>query len=182
MDIRPADDRLPGEDAVQGRGGGQEGRPAVRDRSAALPGPVDQAQGQVNLYQAQLKLARTTYAARQRHQQHRARVGQPAAARPGPAAVEEAEARVKAYEKNMEVYRLNQEFTRVVSPIDGHGQPLLPDARQPREPGPDAAHHGRLAGPDVCLLRRGRAHRAADPQGDQRGADASGASRGRSPC
>jgi multidrug efflux system membrane fusion protein len=80
---------------------------------------VDSAQGQVNLYQAQLKLARITYqrdvainnnvpnsVSQQQLDQDRA-------------AVEEADARVKAYEKNMEVYRLNKEFTRVASPIDG---------------------------------------------------------------
>jgi multidrug efflux system membrane fusion protein len=80
---------------------------------------LDQAQGQVNLYQAQLKLARTTYArdrainnltpgsiSRQQLDQDEA-------------AVEEADSRVKAYEKNMEVFKLNHEFTRVVSPISG---------------------------------------------------------------
>jgi multidrug efflux system membrane fusion protein len=79
----------------------------------------DQAKGLVNLYGAQLKLARTTYArdrainnltpnaiSRQQLDQDEA-------------AVDEAQARVNAYEKNLEVYRLNQEFTRVVSPIDG---------------------------------------------------------------
>jgi multidrug efflux system membrane fusion protein len=79
----------------------------------------DQAVGLVDLYKAQLKLARTTYArdrainnitpgaiSRQQLDQDEA-------------AVEEAEARVNAYQKNLEVYRLNQEFTRVVSPIDG---------------------------------------------------------------
>jgi RND family efflux transporter MFP subunit len=80
---------------------------------------LDQAIGQVNLYQAQLKLARTTLArdlainrmtpnavSRQQLDQEEA-------------AVEEADARVKAYEKNMRVYELNHEFTRVVSPISG---------------------------------------------------------------
>lgn len=80
---------------------------------------VDSAQGQVNLYQAQLKLAKVTYArdvainntvpnsvSQQQLDQDRS-------------SVDEADARVKAYEKNMEVYRLNHEFTRVVSPIDG---------------------------------------------------------------
>jgi multidrug efflux system membrane fusion protein len=79
----------------------------------------DQALGLVDLYKAQLKLARTTFArdrainnitpnaiSRQQLDQDEA-------------AVEEAEARVNAYQKNLEVYRLNQEFTRVVSPIDG---------------------------------------------------------------
>jgi multidrug efflux system membrane fusion protein len=80
---------------------------------------LDQAAGQVNLYQAQLKLARTTYArdrainnltpgsiSRQQLDQDEA-------------AVEEADARVNAYQKNMEVYKLNHEFTKVVSPIGG---------------------------------------------------------------
>jgi multidrug efflux system membrane fusion protein len=79
----------------------------------------DQAVGLVDLYKAQLKLARTTYA-RDRAINNmtpgaisRQQLDQDAAA------VEEAEARVNAYQKNLEVYRLNQEFTRVVSPIHG---------------------------------------------------------------
>ena len=80
---------------------------------------LDQAAGQVNLYQAQLKLAKVTLArdlainnitpnaiSRQQLDQDRA-------------AVEQADAQVKAFEKNMEVYKLNQEFTKVVSPISG---------------------------------------------------------------
>jgi len=80
---------------------------------------LDQAQSQVNLYQASLKLAKTTLA---RDRAVNAQV-------PGSisqqqfdqeqAVVDEAEARVKAYEVNMELYRLNHEFTRVLSPIDG---------------------------------------------------------------
>jgi len=80
---------------------------------------LDQAIGQVNLYQAQLKLARTTLA-RDRainnmtpNSISRQQIDQ------DEAAVEEADARVKAYEKNKEVYRLNHEFTRVVAPING---------------------------------------------------------------
>jgi multidrug efflux system membrane fusion protein len=80
---------------------------------------LEQAIGQVNLYQAQLKLAKATLArdvainrltpnavSRQQLDQEEA-------------AVEEADARVKAYEKNMRVYELNHEFTRVLSPISG---------------------------------------------------------------
>ena len=80
---------------------------------------LDQAQGQVDLYQASLKLARTTLArdrainslkpgsvSQQQFDQEQA-------------VVDEAEARVKAYEKSMEISRLSHEFTRVVSPIDG---------------------------------------------------------------
>ena len=80
---------------------------------------LDSAQGQVNLYEAQLQLAKITYArdvalndrvpnsvSQQELDQVRA-------------TVDEAEARVKSYQKNMEVYKLNHEFTKVVSPIDG---------------------------------------------------------------
>jgi multidrug efflux system membrane fusion protein len=80
---------------------------------------LDQAQSQVNLYLASLKLAKTTLA---RDRAVNAQV-------PGSisqqqfdqeqAVVDEAEARVKAYEVNMDLYRLNHEFTRVLSPIDG---------------------------------------------------------------
>ena len=80
---------------------------------------LDQAQGQVDLYQAQLKLAKTIYA---RDLAINARVPSSVSKEQldqDYAAVEEADARVKAYEKNMEVYRLNKLFTEVVSPIDG---------------------------------------------------------------
>jgi membrane fusion protein, multidrug efflux system len=79
---------------------------------------LDQSKGQMNLYQAQLRLARATY--------ERA-LG--IAKTPGAisvqeldqdkAAVEEAEAQIKAAQSSMEVYRLNTDFTRVTSPIDG---------------------------------------------------------------
>jgi multidrug efflux system membrane fusion protein len=80
---------------------------------------LDSAQGQVNLYEAQLKLAKITYSrdlALNRlvaHSVSQQQLDQ------DQAAVEEADARVKAYNKNMEVYRLNHEFTKVVSPIAG---------------------------------------------------------------
>ena len=80
---------------------------------------LDQAQGQVNLYKASLKLARVTLArdraintlspgsiSQQQFDQEQA-------------VVDEAEARVKAYEKSMEIYNLQHDFTRVTSPIDG---------------------------------------------------------------
>ncbi len=80
---------------------------------------LDQAQGQVDLYRASLKLARVTLA---RDRAINARS-------PGSislqqfdqeqAVVDEAEARVKAFEKSMEIYTLQHEFTRVTSPIDG---------------------------------------------------------------
>jgi multidrug efflux system membrane fusion protein len=80
---------------------------------------VDQAQGQVDLYKASLKLAKTTLArdrainslspgsvSKQQFDQEQA-------------TVDEADARVKAFEKAMEFSKLSHEFTRVVSPIDG---------------------------------------------------------------
>ena len=80
---------------------------------------LEQAQGQVDLYQASLKLARTTLA----------RDRAIASLQPGSvsqqqfdqelAMVDEADARVKAYQKSMEISRLNHDFTRVMSPIDG---------------------------------------------------------------
>ncbi|MGO9597256.1 MAG: efflux RND transporter periplasmic adaptor subunit [Isosphaeraceae bacterium] len=80
---------------------------------------LDQATGQVNLYQAQLKLARSTLG-RDRainsmtpNSISRQQIDQ------DEAAVEEADARVKAYEKNRDVYKLNHEFTRVIAPISG---------------------------------------------------------------
>jgi multidrug efflux system membrane fusion protein len=80
---------------------------------------VDQAQGQVDLYRASLKLARVTLA---RDRAINAR-------EPGSisqqqfdqeqAVVDEAEARVKAFQQSMEIYNLQHDFTRVTSPIDG---------------------------------------------------------------
>jgi membrane fusion protein, multidrug efflux system len=80
---------------------------------------LDQAQGQVNLYQAQLKLAKVTLA-----RDHRVNMLRPSSVSPqqidqDEAIVEEAQARVDANEKSMEVSRLNHEFTRVLSPIGG---------------------------------------------------------------
>lgn len=79
---------------------------------------LDQAKGQVKLYQAQLELARTTLArdveisktpgaiAPQQLDQDRATVAQ-------------AEASVQAAEASLEVYKLNLSFCSVTSPIDG---------------------------------------------------------------
>ncbi|MHB1037861.1 MAG: efflux RND transporter periplasmic adaptor subunit [Pirellulales bacterium] len=78
----------------------------------------DQAVGQVNLYKAQLALAKANYAR-----------DQEVAKTPGAvsvqqldqdkAAVDEADAAVKAFQASLEVYKLNLSFTRVTSPIDG---------------------------------------------------------------
>ena len=132
---------------------------------------LDQAQGQVNLYQAQLKLARTTLA----------RDRAVNALAPGSvsqqqldqeqAVVDEAEARVEAFEKSMEIYRLNHEFTRVVSPIDGQISRYYLTLGNLVNQDQTLLDHGRLGRPDVRLLRDGRAHPAAHPQGGQRGED-----------
>src|SRR5262249_49197186 len=80
---------------------------------------LDQAQGQVNLYQAQLQLAKTTYT----------RFQALYASEPGAvskqeldvykAQMEQSEASLKASQASLEVYKLNLEFTKVTSPIDG---------------------------------------------------------------
>ncbi len=80
---------------------------------------VDQAQGQVDLYQASLKLAKTTLArdrainllsrgsiSQQQFDQEQAQV-------------DEAQARVDAFKKSMELYVINHEWTRILAPIDG---------------------------------------------------------------
>jgi membrane fusion protein, multidrug efflux system len=80
---------------------------------------LDQAQGQVDLNKASLKLARLTLArdlainTRQPQSISQQQIDQDRAV------VEEAEARVTAVEKSMEIYHLSHEFTNVTSPIDG---------------------------------------------------------------
>jgi membrane fusion protein, multidrug efflux system len=80
---------------------------------------LDQAQGQVNLYEAQLKLARTTLA-----RDRAVNTLAPGSISPQQliqeqAVADEAKARVDAFAKSMEISRLNHEFTRIASPIDG---------------------------------------------------------------
>jgi multidrug efflux system membrane fusion protein len=79
---------------------------------------LDQAEGQVKLYQAQLLLAKTTLA---RDVEISKTPGAVSAQQldQDKAAVDEAEARVKAYQASTEVYKLNLSFTKVTSPIDG---------------------------------------------------------------
>jgi len=80
---------------------------------------LDEAQGQVDLYQAQLKLARTTLARdRAINSSSPGNVSQQQFDQ-DQAVVDEAAARVDAAQRTMELYRLNYEFTKVVSPIDG---------------------------------------------------------------
>ena len=80
----------------------------------------DQALGQVNLYNAQLKLAKTTLA-RDELLLRSATPGAVSAQQVDQdrAAVDEAIAQVKAAEASSETYKLNLSFCQVTSPIDG---------------------------------------------------------------
>jgi membrane fusion protein, multidrug efflux system len=80
---------------------------------------LDQAQGQVDLYKASLKLAKVTLARDLAINALQARSISQQQLDQEQAVVDEAEARVKAFEKSMEIYQLSHEFTRVTSPIDG---------------------------------------------------------------
>ena len=79
---------------------------------------LDQAQGQVNLYQAQLELAKTTLARDQEISKTPGAVSLQQLDQ-DKAAVAEAEARVKAFQASTEVYKLNLSFTKVKAPITG---------------------------------------------------------------
>jgi membrane fusion protein, multidrug efflux system len=81
---------------------------------------LDQATGLVNLYQAQLKLAKINY---NRDRAINERVAGSVSQQQldqDLASEQEADARVKSYENNRETYQLNLDFTQVKSPIDGH--------------------------------------------------------------
>ena len=80
---------------------------------------LDQAQGQVDLYKAQLKLAMVNLARNRAIESASPGSVSQQLFDQGQAVVDEARARVDAAERSMELYRLNYEFTRVVSPIDG---------------------------------------------------------------
>jgi multidrug efflux system membrane fusion protein len=80
---------------------------------------LEQAEGQVTLNQASLRLAKTTYARDRAISLSVAGGVSQQQLDQDKAAVEEAEARVKAYQASVKVYKLNLEFTRVVSPING---------------------------------------------------------------
>jgi multidrug efflux system membrane fusion protein len=80
---------------------------------------LDQAQGQVDLYQAQLKLAKTTLARDKAVNSLAPGSISPQQFEQEQAVVDEAQARLDAFKKSMEIYRLSHEFTRIVSPIDG---------------------------------------------------------------
>ena len=80
---------------------------------------LDQAEGQVKLYEAQLELAKTTLRARPGVADD-ARRRQPAAARPGQGRGGGGRGRASRPPRPaLEVYKLNLGFTKVTSPIDG---------------------------------------------------------------
>jgi multidrug efflux system membrane fusion protein len=78
----------------------------------------DQAEGQVNLYKAQLALAKANYA-RDRDVAKTPGAVSSQQLDQDKAAVDEADAAVKAFQASLEVYKLNLSFTKVTSPIDG---------------------------------------------------------------
>src|SRR5262249_997703 len=80
---------------------------------------LDQAEGQVDLYKASLRVARTTLARDRAINEKVPNAISQQQLDQEQAAVDEAEARVRATQKSLELYTLSHEFTRVVSPIDG---------------------------------------------------------------
>jgi multidrug efflux system membrane fusion protein len=80
---------------------------------------LDQAQGQVQLNEASLKLARTTYERDRAIAQSVAGGVSQQQLDQDLASVDEAAARLKAAAASTEVYKLNLEFTKVTAPIDG---------------------------------------------------------------
>ena len=80
---------------------------------------LDQAQGQIDLFKAQLKLAMVNLARNRAIESSSPGSVSRQLFDQGQAVVDEARARVDAAERSKELYRLNYDFTRVVSPIDG---------------------------------------------------------------
>jgi multidrug efflux system membrane fusion protein len=80
---------------------------------------LEQAQGQVKLYEASLRLAKTTYSRDRAIALSVAGGVSQQQLDQDKAAVEEAEARVNAYKASVKVYQLNLDFTHVTSPIAG---------------------------------------------------------------
>jgi membrane fusion protein, multidrug efflux system len=79
----------------------------------------DQAEGQLKLYEAQLKLAKVTLNRDKNIAKTPGAISQQQIDQ-DEVAVEEAEARLAAFKASLEVYKLNLEFTQVKSPITGH--------------------------------------------------------------
>ena len=80
---------------------------------------LDQAVGQVSLYNAQLKLARATYARDRVIRSRDAAAVTQLQLDQDIAAVEAATAQIKTAEATKEIYDINLGFTKVTSPIDG---------------------------------------------------------------
>jgi multidrug efflux system membrane fusion protein len=79
---------------------------------------LDQAEGQVTLYKAQLQLAKANYARDQNVAKTPGAVSLQQLD-PDNAAVAEADAAVKAFQASVEVYKLNLSFTKATAPVDG---------------------------------------------------------------
>ena len=80
---------------------------------------LDQAQGQVNLYEAQLKLARTTLARDRAVNALAPGSISPQQIDSGAGRSRRGQGQGRCLRKSMEISRLNHEFTRILSPIDG---------------------------------------------------------------
>jgi multidrug efflux system membrane fusion protein len=80
---------------------------------------LDQAEGQVDLYKASLRVAKTTLARDRAINEKVPNAISQQQLDQEQAAVDEAEARVRATQKSLDLYTLSHEFTRVISPIDG---------------------------------------------------------------
>ena len=163
---------LPGQGQLQGRGAGQEGGRALRDRPAHLPGGAEAGRGQpgVGGGPASSGSTRTSQRAEQLVAHRRDHPGRVRQDRRRPR--RSGRRRSAALKAAVERAQLDLGFTKVTAPVSGRvsryhrhrGQPGSggrPDRRHP-------AHHDRVGGPDVRLLRRGRAHGAARQAVDPR--------------
>jgi multidrug efflux system membrane fusion protein len=80
---------------------------------------LDQAESQVRLAEASLKLARATFERDRKLAQATPGSVSPQQLEQDRAALEEAEARLKAAQAGAEVHKLNLDFTKITAPIDG---------------------------------------------------------------
>ena len=80
---------------------------------------LDQSQSQVKLNEAQLDLAKKTYARYQELDKKQPGAVSKLLLDQAKATVDEAAAQLEAQKKSLDIYKLNKEFTEVVSPIDG---------------------------------------------------------------
>ncbi len=170
-EYRPARDRLPRADIVQGRIGSQEGRPSLRGRPAALRCPVRSGQGAGHSRPGLAGSGQIDVGpvrgprqvdARRREQTGAGPISSVGRRGRGPRRNAAQEPGSLPTQQGVHPHRLADQRA---------DQPLLSDLGQSGEPGPDAPGHDRVAGSDLRLLRHGRAHAGANPQGAGRGED-----------